>query len=432
MQPSRPNNPTRLLVPAVVLAIVLFLALNVMVSNLLRPARVDLTGNHLFTLSEGTRSVVSGIDEPLHFRLFMSEDLIRKLPQLAAYAARVREMLDAYATLSRGRIRVETIDPKPYSDAEDRAVGLGVNRFSVGESSESLFFGLAATNSTDGKAVIPAFSPDREPFLEYDLTRLVAELGNRGKPVVAVFDGIGLNPNPFSGEPLQQLMVQLKQFFEVRYFQREADALPEHTRVVLLAHPQRLSDATLFAIDQWVLGGGATLVFVDPHAETQRGPSRGAPVRDASSTLEKLFDAWGIGFDRKRAVADPVYALRGRRQVAGRETDVANYPWLGLRGEALDRHDATVAELSSILMTTAGGFTINNPDARLRPLITASAKAGLIDAAMAADRNSDPGEILATMKRPGSPPVLAARVEGRLVTAFPGGAPKGAKSRGRP
>jgi ABC-type uncharacterized transport system involved in gliding motility auxiliary subunit len=407
---------------AIALSVVLFLAANVIVAHVGRSARADLTETRLWSLSEGTKQVLADLDEPLTFRLFLSEDLIRSAPQLAAYADRVRSTLETYAALSEGRIALEVIDPEPFSDAEDRAVGLGLSRIALAGSPEALFFGLAATNSTDGRALIPVFAPDREPFLEYDLTRLVAELGQPEKPVLAVLDAIG-----FAGARgrEQQTLALLREIYDVRLIEGDVDAIPEGTRVVLAAHPQGLSDRTLYALDQWALSGGATMLFVDPYAESAAGGEPGMPPAEPSSTLDPLFAAWGVGFDPAKSVADPNAAIRTTRMVQGREVETPNPVWLAIRPEGMDRGDAALSQLSSLILTSAGAFPTAREDVTLTPLITGSAVAGLVDAAAAGDPWSDPRALAAALEPAAAPPVLAARLGGVLATAFPDGPPEG-------
>ncbi len=422
----------RLVILSIGLAVILFLAINLIASHGMRTARVDLTDQNLFSLSQGSRQLLANMNEPIHMRLFLSENLLQSAPQLASYARRVRAMLDTYADLSNGMILLEIIDPKPFSDDEDRAVGLGVNRFQVNGTGDPVFFGLAATNSTAGKAEIPVFSPNREAFLEYDLTRLIADLGQSGKPVVAMLDGLGLTGSPMAGSQEQQVVTQMREFFDVKLIDGEIDTLPENTRVVMVVHPQSLSDRTLYTLDQWVLGGGATIVFADPHAETQQGPRPGMPQADAATNFDKLFAAWDVGFDPTKAVGDPVYALRTTRTIGNRQVDVANYPWIGVRPDGMERSDAILNQLSSIVLTTAGAFTKKGDDIALKPLLTASDEAGLISTTEAASPFGDPRQLLSSLQKPKDPLVLAARLTGSLKTAFPDGKPEGSDAKGEP
>jgi ABC-type uncharacterized transport system involved in gliding motility auxiliary subunit len=414
------SPPTgRIALAAALLGAVVFVCINIVSAQMLRNARLDLTEQHLYSLSQGTRTLLAELKEPVRFRLFMSSGLTKQAPQLAAFAARVRSLLDSYVAAAKGNIILEVIDPRPFSEEEDRAVAFGIDGF-AGTRGERLFFGLAATNSTTGRATIGVFSPDREQFLEYDVTRLVSELGRRGKPVVALLDGLGLSGNPMVRIPEQQVLVQMKQFFDVKTISGEVEKLPDETRVLMVVNPQDLPERTLYTIDQWVMAGNATLIFVDPYAENQFDP-RGGPPINPSSTLEPLFKAWGVKFDTLRAVGDPDYALQTERNVSGRPVVSKNLPWMALRADALSRDEAILAQLSAIVVTTAGAFETTKEGVMLRPLIKASDAAGTIDAALAGDRTADPRRLLVSFTKASKPPIIAARLLGTLDSAYPDG-----------
>jgi ABC-type uncharacterized transport system involved in gliding motility auxiliary subunit len=408
---------------AALLGAVIFVCINIISSQVLRTARVDLTQQRLYSLSQGTRTLLGEIREPLRFRMFMSSALTKQAPQLAAFAARVRTLLDAYVAASNGRIILEVIDPRPFSEDEDRAVAYGIQSFQ-GTGGEQLFFGLAATNSTTGRSTINVFAPDREAFLEYDLTRMVSQLGNRGKPVVALIDGLGLAGNPRMRAPEQQTLAQMRQFFDVQM--AGPDKLPDQARVLMVVHPVSLTPAMLYDIDQWVLAGKPAIFFVDPFAENQLpvgGMPGMPPPPQTSSTLEPLFKAWGVKFDPAQVVGDSTYALQTQRNVGGRPVLSQNLPWIALRGDALARDEAILAQLSAVVLTNAGAFEATKDGVTLRPLLTGSSNAVLIDAATAGDRNADPRRLLSGMKRTEKPPVLAARLSGTLDSAYPDGPP---------
>src|SRR5712672_1532014 len=421
----KPLATGRIALIAALLSAVIFVCLNIVSAQIFRNARVDLTEQHLYSLSQGTRSLLGELKEPVRFRLFMSSGLTKQAPQLAAFAARVRSLLDSYAAAAKGNIILEVIDPRPFSEEEDRAVAFGIDGF-TGVGGERLFFGLAATNSTTGRATIGVFAPDREAFLEYDLTRLVSELGRRGKPVVALLDGLGLAGNPMIRMPEQQVLTQMKQFFDVKPLSGEVEKLPDDTRVLMVVHPQDLSEKTLYTIDQWVLGGNATMIFVDPLAENQPNPNqRGMPMPppNPSSNLEGLFKAWGVKFDPTRAVGDLNLSLQTEREINGRPTSMQNPPWIALRGEALARDEAILAQLSAIIVTTAGSFESAKEGVTLRPLLRASGNAVTFEAMLAADKTGDPRRMLANATRSAMQPIIAARLFGAIDSAYPEGSP---------
>jgi len=422
---ARPPATGRIVIAAALLGAVVFVCVNIVSAKIFRNARVDLTQQHLYSLSQGTRSLLGELKEPVRFRMFMSSGLTKQAPQLAAFAGRVRSLLDSYVAAANGNIILELIDPQPFSEEEDRAVAFGIDGLQ-GTTGERLFFGLAATNSTTGRATIPVFSQDREAFLEYDLTRLVSDLGRRGKPVVALLDGIGLAGNPMIRMPEQQVLAQMKQFFDVKPIPNDIDKFPDDTRVLMVVHPQELGEITLYTIDQWVMAGNPTLIFVDPYAENQVGP-QGGPAPNPVSNLEPLFKAWGVKFDTSRAVGDPDYALQTERPVSGRPVVSKNLPWMALSGDALARDEAILAQLSAVVVTTAGAFESAKDGVALRPLLKASSAAVTLDATLAGDRFGDQRRLLVGLTKASKPPIIAARLMGTLDSAFPDGLKKGDK-----
>lgn len=416
----------RLVGGSIALAAILFVSLNIFSARALDGLRADVTDARVWTLSDGTRELLQNLAEPLHLRLFLSEGLTEAAPQLAAYAERVRGTLETYAGMADGAITLEVISPEPFSNDEDRAVGFGINRIALQGASEPMYFGLAATNSTDGQSTIPVFSPDREAWPEYDLTRLIAELGQPEKPKVALIDGLGLAGNPMMRQPAQQSLSMLRELYDVELLSGDVNSFPAGTEIVAVVHPQGLSDKTLYALDQWVLGGGGLMAFVDPQAETQVGP-RGMPATDSSSDLARLFKAWGVEYDPGKLVADPQNALTTVRQINGRRTEVGNPAWLriGTGNMAADR--PVLARLSTLIMTGTGSFSAANDEIKLEPLVTAGDQAGIAAASESANPIGDPRALLENAEKPEAAPILAARLSGKLKSAFPNGKPEGSE-----
>jgi len=256
-----------------VLAAVLFLAVNVFSSLALKSARFDLTDNKLYTLSEGTWNILESIEEPVTLRFYLSKKVATGLPGISSYAIRVQELLEEYEQAAGGNMTLRIIDPEPFSEEEDRAVGYGLRGIPLENGNVQFYFGLVGTSSTDDQEIIPFFQPDREEFLEYDLTRLVYQLANPKQKVVGLLSGLPLDGRPGlpfqmgqGGRPPWMILEQIRQVLAVRTVGKDATEIPEDVDVLMVVHPKNLSDPTLYAIDQFVLGGGRALVFVDPHS----------------------------------------------------------------------------------------------------------------------------------------------------------------------
>ena len=190
MKTANRSDRTTLSLVGLALAVALFFSLNIFADAAFNGISLDLTEGGLYTLSSGTRQLLSHLKEPVTLRFYFSQRLADSVPSYANYAARVRELLERYASLSDGKIRIEFYNPEPFSDAEDRAVAFGLQGVPIGGSGDQVYFGSAGTNSTDDEEIIPFFQADRERFLEYDVTKLVAGLANPKKKVIGLVSSL--------------------------------------------------------------------------------------------------------------------------------------------------------------------------------------------------------------------------------------------------
>jgi len=416
-------------------AFVLFFALNVVSNQGLRDAKLDLTQNRLYTLSDGTRNVLKTVQEPILLRLFFSEKVASQAPQLKQYGQRVRELLERYVALSGGKVRLEVIDPEPFSEAEDRAVQAGIQAVSLGAQGQSFYFGLVGTNSTDQQEVIPFFQADKEQFLEYDLTKLVYGLTSPKKPTIGIMGAMPLEFGPggmmaaMRGQSQPYLILQqIKQFFDVKMLDGRPEQIDESLDVLLLAHPKDVTEDTQYAIDQFVLRGGRLIVFSDPYAETMAlmpDPVTGRPMPggDQSSVLPALFKAWGVEIDPNTFVADLTQAQRVQTGKSGPQAVVDYIPWLAITPAYMNRDDVITSQLTSINVASAGHIRkLEGATTTIQPLIRSSDKAMLMDTKeVRGDPN--PQALAEAFKPTGEIYTMAARITGPAKTAFPNGPP---------
>jgi ABC-type uncharacterized transport system involved in gliding motility auxiliary subunit len=413
--------------------------INMFADARLANVHADLTEQHLYTLSSGTRQVLRGLKDPITLRLFYSPRLGTEVPIYGTYADHVREMLEQYAAISGGKVRLEFFDPEPFSDVEDRALAYGLQGVPLDRSGEQVYFGIAGTNLLDDERNIPFLQPDRERFLEYDLTKLVYELSNPQRPVVGVMSSL-----PIDGDPRMMMMamrqgsragapwlsmVQLRQSDQIKQVPVTAQVIDPDIQVLLVAQAQNLSDATQYAIDQFVMRGGRLMVMVDPYSEAEAstpGPE-GMPAMDVSSDLKKLFDAWGIVFDPTKVVADLNGAWRVRANPSDRVSVVDYVPWFNIR-DGINHNDPATADLQQITVASAGFISKKEGAAiEFTPLLTTTAEAGVLPVNVV--RDPDPARVLADFKPSGGARVVAARIRGVLKSAFTGPPelPKGEK-----
>ncbi len=409
----------------------LFIGLTVLFAHVLRGWRLDLTQNHLYTTSPGSDRVLAGIKEPINLYFFYSEKSASQIPQLNTYGVRVREFLEELASRSNGKVKLHVIDPQPSSEDEDRASELGVRGAPVGTAG-SLFFGLAGTNSTDGHQAIEFFDPNKAEFLEYDVVKLIYQLANPKKPVLAWLSGIPMTPSfdQQSGQMREAWVTytQAQQLFDVRPLEPNATKIDADVSVLVLVHPKNLTPATQFAIDQFALRGGHVVAFVDPLAEADQSGAdprnpMAAMTADKSSQLGTLLTAWGVQFNPRQVIGDRARALSVSTRQG--EAPVQHLGILGLNHSSMNSGDVITAGLSSVNVETAGYLEpVKGSTVRFEPLLRSSTEAAPIPVEKFA-MLFDPATLRDGFKPTGQRYTLAARVSGNVKSAFPGGPPAG-------
>ncbi|MEE2722503.1 MAG: Gldg family protein [Pseudomonadota bacterium] len=408
------------------LAVVLFLAINVFTETAIKGVQFDLTEKSLYTLSDGTKETLAAVKEPITLRFFSTRQLTESTPGLTAYGERVQELLERYVALSNNLVKLELVDPEPFSPEEDRAVGFGLSGVPITEAGDLGYFGLAATNTTDDTDVIPFLTPQREQFLEYDLTRMINNLANPKKKVIALISGIPVDSDPLKKYKAWALIDQLRQFFEVRP-QGLTPKITDDVDLLMIVHPFGLSDESKYAIDQYVLAGGKAMIFVDPHAE--EGARSNQALRlpaGLGSHMPKLFKAWGIKFDRDKVLGDLKAGQRVQAGVDsfGRPIITRYVAWTTYGPENINSSGVTTSQLRLVNFGTPGYFEIEEAATTMvEPLITSTEASGPFDAE-SVRRNPQPAEILKEFRPQNKTYLLAARVSGNVKSAFPGGPPK--------
>ncbi|PKM31207.1 MAG: ABC transporter [Gammaproteobacteria bacterium HGW-Gammaproteobacteria-11] len=402
-----------------------FVAFN-MSSNVLLPgARLDLTEQKLFTISEGTREILTGLDEPITLYFFFSDRASKDMVILRNYARRVQELLKEYERVADGNLRLQIIDPQPFSEAEDRAAEFGLQDIPLPQSGEKLYFGLAGTNELAQREIIPFFSLEQEGLLEYELSRLINTLSQPDKPQIGLVSGLpmggGMNPMTGQNSAPWVLLEQISQLFTIQSLENDFDTVPEDIDVLLLVHPKALTESALYAVDQFVLRGGKLLAFIDPMAEAdQSQEAMIAMMADGkASDLGPLLQAWGVGYNPEKVVLDGRLGMsvsRGQGQLPARHIG-----WLEAEKAQFDAEDTVTAPLS--LMTIASGgalIPLEGSQTRFLPLISSTSNSMLVDSSRFTELR-DPEVLLDIFQPDDQVYHFAARLQGPANTAYPDG-----------
>lgn len=391
----------------------------------LRQWRLDLTQDKLYTLSPGTRNILRDLKEPVHLTFYYSEALTRDIPVLRNYAQRVQELLAEYERVANGKLKLDIVKPEVFSEEEDEAAAAGLQGVPNGNG-EAIYLGLAGERA-EQKQQVAFFNPQRESFLEYDISQMIYRL-QQPQPVVAgvitglpVFRSLDYKTN--RPRPAWAIVNQLQELFDIRReLDPNIDKIDDDLNLLVVIHPNMLPEKTLFAIDQFVLRGGKLLAFVDPVAEADESEGRmGTGFTDRSSSLEQLFDAWGIDYDPKKVLLDLTYAHNIPVTQYGRE--LPHVGVLGLEGSAFNREQNMVAELENVNIQSAGALSAKaGATTQFIPLLSSSEKSQLMDAEQYATLG-DHSALLRQFQPDNQRRHVAALVIGDVKTAFPNGKP---------
>lgn len=402
------------------LAVAGVVLLVVQLASLAPNLRLDLTEDSLYTLADGTKSMLKDMETPVKVELYYSAELARSVPQIDNYAQRVQALLREYARLSGGKLELVVTDPEPFSEDEDRAGEHGLVSVPIVPGGPEMFLGLTVTGASGKPEVIPFFRPDREETLEYDLSQIVWKASRKTAPKIALYAGLDVQGgfDVMTRQPTDPWasVAQIEQLYGVEPLAPDFKVISDDTRLLVLIHPVGLGELSLRAIDRYARAGGAVLVFVDPNA-AQAGAGMFGTGATPVSDLAPLFAAWGIEYDPAQVLLDAQLAVPVSSDENGRPQ-----PHVGIQqfGPAeLPGDDVVTARLERLITASAGVLRHKaGATSTFQPLLLSSDQAMLVPAARFTAL-TDHTELYDGFQPTGERYVVAARIGGMLPAAFP-------------
>lgn len=405
--------------------------------------RADITEQRLYTLSDGTKAILDQLNQPIRIKLYYTKTAAMKGPDQIRffnnYYTFVKALLDEYVSAAKGKVQLEVIDPRPFSDDEMDAIRYGLKRFAINEE-ENFFFGMVLQTQFGVEKTIEFFSPDRQNFIEYDISYLIDTAMTRQKRRVGILSSLpvmgdtgymaqmmaaqGRQPQPKWG-----LVRHLEQSYEVSQIEADVDEI-RNVDMLLVIHPKGLSEKTQFAIDQYVLKGGRAIICIDPHCVADRPDQMAMQMGrmpETHSNLEALLRAWGLEMPANTFAGDRGLAVTGSFRPNERPQKIIGILSLSKVHECFNPETAITADLNKVNMMFPGvlkktAVGEGEQRASLTPLLMTTNRGN-------SWRVSSPYELafpdysaLMAKFTDGSAPVnMGYLVTGRLKSAFPDG-----------
>ena len=410
---------------ALIMLVVVTLGLITANNLFFKGSRLDLTEDRMFSISQGTGNVLSSLESDVDLTFYYSEEDSAELGFLRDYARRIIDLLDEYSLRADGKLTVNVVDPAPFSEEEDQANVLGLQRITLGFGEEPIFFGMVAQGAADNTELIEFLHPDREEFLEYDLTRLLLQVSRSDSPTLGLVSGV-----PFSGgfdqaqrrpSPPWQTYTQLREFYDIENYALDVADIPDSIDLLLLVHPAHATEQTLYAIDQYVMRGGTVLAFVDEFAQSDPLLSLPSTEGGKNAKLSPLLQSWGIELAAGKVLADAKHALR----VGGANGQPTPHPGVfGYGPENFVEPDHPVLnQLNRVIFSSSTVLhPLDTATTSFDTLVQSSERSGLLDASLLQNL-SDPSQLASALEESGERYPVVAHITGPASSAFPDGRP---------
>ncbi len=390
-------------------------------------ARLDLTEEKIYTLSQGSKSIVGKLDSEITLKLFFNSSSPEIPVILKSYARNVEDLLKEYQKASHGKIILEKYDPTPDSDAEEAAQQCGIPGQQLAAMMPPIYFGLVAV-AGNTETSIPVLDPRAESLLEYNITKLIYRVINPEKPTIGVLSPLPVlgeeNPMQFGQQPQQRraepwaIFKELKDDYNIKRIRPDSSKIDDDVDVLVVIHPSNIEDSQMFAIDQFIMRGGRVLAMVDPMCLADMNQNNPMGAMPGTSDLSSLFKAWGVTYNPGQVLAD----LRASSKLQGPNNTVDDNPiWLSLDKSTMNADDIATSQLETMMLPLSGAFDYTAAsNLTVTPLITSSPNSSLISS-MSARFGAQ--AIRREFKASNMRQSMAIRLNGTFKTAFPDGKP---------
>lgn len=359
-----------------------FICINYAATTLWEESYVDLSTNKSYTLSSATKNIINNLQGEQTIDLYQSTEIARDYPQTAQYAEYIKDLLQRYAKQSSGKINLNIIKVKPFSEEEKSAFANGLKAFSDAQKKINLFFGAVIYNSNGEKRVIPNFVEYRRAYAEKDISENIYWLDKGGKRAKIGIIAPDINLK-YSTTGLLDKNTNLNIFnklsaeYDIQPISEYAVQIGVDINTLIVINPAHsFAQIGQYALDQFLLRGGNLIIFVDAVNEKTHQVNN-------DEGLNKLLNHWGIKYTSAQTIGNIDYA----EDIILNNKITKYQPWMSLTPTAFNQDSDLMRGLNIIRTKSPAGLNVDEKkqkSVKVTPLISLNKHNEVVDSTLVA------------------------------------------------
>lgn len=386
-----------------------FIGINLAANINLSGRQIDWTSEKLFTPTASAVNILSNLPSPVTVKLYYSKLLGERDESIRLHFENLKQLLATYQRLAKGNLRYQVYDADPLSEEEDHAISAGLQGLPVSDLNAAAYFGMVLSNENGHSRVIPFFPKKRYNLVEQDIIENIYLLEHKplnlgiitSLPMFGETVNLGVVSSPW------QVIDELKKYYDIKIVTKPEDM--ENLDLLMMAHPQDLSQELEDAVYNFSISGGRILAFFDIMPETLEILNT-RKVSFGASDYGSLPEKWGFHYYNNLAIAD----LGNSTQISvdtpdysGTTQDLIQFY---VTSENMFSDFPETSQLKRILMTSASVFMpLKDSLIYFVPLMQASKDSEMMPAAVVTQK-VHPAEIMRNFKADEQPKYIAAHI----------------------
>ena len=245
--------------------------------------RFDMTENKVYTITDVTRTVIRGLEDPVTIQYYVSGRLRREIPEVQTLI----DLLEEMQRISPNQLRVQILDPDDDTPQRPEDLGIQPQQYQVVEANQqsiaTVYTGLAITYRDDFISIPVIIDPST---LEYEVVKSIQDLTSDSTRVLGVLFG-----DVASQQNHQIFLSQMGGFAEIRQIPRGQE-IPADVQALFVIGQRDLTLEDTFYLDQYLMQGRPAVFAWDYHqVDLQSGL---VPQEGVSTPAIELAQSYGI------------------------------------------------------------------------------------------------------------------------------------------